>query len=420
MGRQAGGWKLRWVRGEPGVGTAYVRFTYKGTRYDESTRKRDPVEAARAAAEIYAKVVSGVTKSRVISNATLEEATSSWLAEIESGYDEQTIVGYMRFANRWVQFFESIADMTDPGRLSSYVFARLKKSIRQTVLGELSAVNGFLGWAKSNRMIAAVPAMPEIPTRMTGTRTGTQRAVPVELSRDEVRELIAAIPEWSLPRGPDREPVDPKAVERLRSLTGSYRAMAATLNAEGFRRPRGGPWHHRQVERELRGLQRIEQYRVRAYFEFAYETSLRPETIWSIRVPRHWNPGGAYLEIENTIDKARFGRKLPLTERARVLLAEGGEIPFPKHHYYRYLKRAAAALGFSAQVAPYDFRHARATHLLEDTGNLPGVAFMLGHKRVTTTNRYAKANQKAAEAAIWGSDTGIKVSGSRKKAGGAS
>ena len=43
----------------------------------------------------------------------------------------------------------------------------------------------------------------------------------------------------------------------------------------------------------------------------------------------------------------------------------------------------------------YDLRHARATQWAE-TGNLVGVAYLLGHKQVTTTNKYARPNWAAA------------------------
>ena len=46
--------------------------------------------------------------------------------------------------------------------------------------------------------------------------------------------------------------------------------------------------------------------------------------------------------------------------------------------------------------------HARLTELAE-TGNLPG-AYLAGHRQVTTINRYAKPNRKAAERAIEASE----------------
>lgn len=56
MGRIAKGWIIR-PRGVSG--TYYVRFAHEGRRVEESTGARDPVEAAKRAAEIYAAHVTG-------------------------------------------------------------------------------------------------------------------------------------------------------------------------------------------------------------------------------------------------------------------------------------------------------------------------------------------------------------------------
>jgi integrase len=108
------------------------------------------------------------------------------------------------------------------------------------------------------------------------------------------------------------------------------------------------------------------------------------------------------LVITDRIDKARFGRELPLTTLARQALEsvcpEAGLI-FSRHEYRDALRKAAhraltpeKAKTFTA----YDLRHARATQWAE-TGNLVGVAYLLGHKQVTTTNRYARPDRAAAE-----------------------
>ena len=44
----------------------------------------------------------------------------------------------------------------------------------------------------------------------------------------------------------------------------------------------------------------------------------------------------------------------------------------------------------------YDLRHARITQWAE-TGNLTGTAFMAGHRRISTTDRYAHRSRGAAE-----------------------
>lgn len=150
---------------------------------------------------------------------------------------------------------------------------------------------------------------------------------------------------------------------------------------------------------------------VRARFVFAYETSLRPETLSSLRAPDDYSVGRKTLRIRDEVDKARFGRELPLTKVARQILdricPQVGFI-FGRHDYRAYLKRAALDAKLppekAARISPYDFRHACLTHLAEESPNLPGMAFMAGHKHLTTTAIYLRPNQKAAENVIAASD----------------
>ncbi|NIR84736.1 MAG: hypothetical protein GWO40_16080 [Gammaproteobacteria bacterium] len=43
-----------------------------------------------------------------------------------------------------------------------------------------------------------------------------------------------------------------------------------------------------------------------------------------------------------------------------------------------------------------DFRAARITGWLEQSGNLPGTQYLAGHSRATTTAQYAKPTMRAA------------------------
>jgi len=94
-------------------------------------------------------------------------------------------------------------------------------------------------------------------------------------------------------------------------------------------------------------------------------------------------------------------------ERARAAIdarfpCEG--IIFPEFDCRDALRRAALAAGISAHRASrlsiYDFRHGRGTEW-GTTGNLIGIAYLMGHKHVTTTKEYLHSNLEEAQAVLF-------------------
>jgi hypothetical protein len=148
---------------------------------------------------------------------------------------------------------------------------------------------------------------------------------------------------------------------------------------------------------------------MRAYYEVMRETGLRPSTLHRLKVPDDYQPGAQYLTIREDADKARYGRELPLSARARAALdsacPEQGTI-FPKFDGRHTLRKAALAAGIdperASKVSAYDLRHSLATELTERSGNLVGVGYLLGHKHITTTNHYVHARRRAAESVLSG------------------
>ena len=68
---------------------------------------------------------------------------------------------------------------------------------------------------------------------------------------------------------------------------------------------------------------------------------------------------------------------------------------------YRYtLTKAAKAAGLSdfraEHLSYHDWRHAALTHMASRTTDLPGMAWLAGHKDVTTTAKYVHAGKEAA------------------------
>lgn len=348
MGRRAEGPKVRWKRG-----WAYARFTWQGREYCEALGTQDPREAEEDTARAYAEVVSGQRRPvarRPGQLMDLGQLWDEWLEWKRPSIDPETheAIGY--YGDRFVDYFVTLDRITEASA-ASYGIARLGQVTRSTVLKEVCYLRQFLAWCKQQGTLSDAPVIPRLPPKSKGKRVGPQRAKPVEITEAEARAIIAELPEESKTIG-------------------------------------GRKWP------------------VRDRFVFAWETAFRPETISRLRTPLHWRPGSRIIELEDEDDKARYGREVDLTpEAVRVLrkwAPKAGEV-FGRHCFDKALKRAAAAVlepSRAKRFAAYDFRHGRARTLLDAGASLRGVAYVLGHKLLTTTNRYVEPDRRAGKEAL--------------------
>lgn len=346
MARTAQGHSVFWKRG-----WAYVYFTHAATSYRIALGTSDPGEAAARAAREYSDVVSGrkVATRHAPSLLGLDELLATWLDESKGALDPKTLDTYEIYARKFVAFFRTTDRVTE-ATIGDYTRARLREVVASTVRKERSGLSTFLHWCREQGYLATVPTFPELPKKATGVRSGTQRSAPVDITERQARAILALLPDQS-------------------------------------KRIDGRKWP------------------IRARYVVAWETGLRPETLATLSVPEHYQRGARTLRIDAQNDKSRYGRDVPLSDGARRALdavAPEAGLVFGRHNFDKALKRAATAvLGpeLGRTFAAYDFRHGRAMDLLERSRSLSGVAYVLGHKRLSTTDRYLRGRfAEAAEA----------------------
>jgi len=326
-----------------------VRFTRNGQRYKRSTRERN----RSSAQEIASRIVGEVTQGRVVSVARtpaidLDVVVGQYLVDISAELAPETVATYQAyFVNNFAPRFHSLGSISSSA-MQDYSRARLRQVKRGTECKELSAMRGFLKWCSDRGYLAEMPVIKDPPARSTGT-TACQK-VRVDLDNDRAAKLIAALPEWS---------------KRTR-------------------------------------------YPVRDLILFIWETALRRRTVQRLRCPEHWQPGATTLRIAEDIDKARFGREVELSEVAQALLnrhCDGPGLIWGAFDCRPSLRNAARDAGcFTEQeirhLSLHDLRHGALTELASVSPNLPGIAHIAGHKRVSTTTQYVHSNREQTRAVL--------------------
>lgn len=291
----------------------------------------------------------------------LRKLFAGWIEFLRTTHAATTLETWENYVSaHFVPFFEDVDGITRK-RCAAYLKERLGQVTIATVKKERTALRSFIEWALVNDELDA--------------------------------------PEWA-----DERPNDPSLAEAW------AQEVVNAMVPRPPKRARGVPYHQRrrvaafelspeQVKAIIRALPewssstKVDRFPIRARFVVAYETSLRPSTLDRIECPKHYQPGSKRLQLTPDTDKARFGREVPLTKRARrvldyLLRALGpgyAGLIFGAHDYRTHI-RAAAAKALPAELAlrfaGAHLRSARITHLLErPKATLPGTQFLAGHKQ---------------------------------------
>jgi integrase/recombinase XerC len=152
-------------------------------------------------------------------------------------------------------------------------------------------------------------------------------------------------------------------------------------------------------------LERPHPARDRALFEVLYGCGVRVSELAGLDLEDIDRSQG-WLRVRG---KGRKERQVPLTGKAAEALERYlGERPvkrderavFLNHHGRRLTRRGisgivklyATYLAGDPSVHPHSFRHAYATHLLADGADLRAIQELLGHARLSTTQKYTQVS----------------------------
>jgi integrase/recombinase XerC len=341
MGRHANsGYTLR--QQSPGSPWS-VRFRLDGRRIEIFTGTRDRKEADRRARKIYAEALQGGRIVRSARGQISAGLIAEWLDALPVRDTTRSKYG-SAYAVRWLR---ELPELT-PATVAAYVRRRLGEVRVKSLRSELAALRSLVTWMHETGALADPLEIPSPPAGALGTPSRHRRrvAAPTYTPR-EVWAVIAALPA----RAPS-----------------------------GF-------W-------------------VRARCAFIYETTLRPSTVDRLEVPRHWSPGETELRITDDIDKEGAAREVPLSELACLILeacAPASGPIFGEHRYSHFVPDAAASALPPVKAAvftPQHLRSAGATHRLERGAELPGLQWLMGHAKVSTTAIYIRASKAAAARAV--------------------
>jgi integrase/recombinase XerC len=146
--------------------------------------------------------------------------------------------------------------------------------------------------------------------------------------------------------------------------------------------------------------------RDQALFELLYGTGLRVGELAALRV-RDWDRDRHELRVSGKGNKERI---VPVPAAARAALgawldardpagllakplftnARGGALG--ERGVRVILRRRLRVAGIVRQASPHTLRHSYATHMLEADADLRAIQELLGHERLSTTQRYTQVS----------------------------
>jgi integrase/recombinase XerC len=272
------------------------------------------------------------------------------------GASPHTVAAYARDVEQFRAFASARRelaswDQVEAVDVRAFLARELKERKRSSVARKLMGLRGFFDFL---REAGLAPANPARLVRMPKQ----ERNLPRRLSVDEAFHLVESPP-------PERRPYGSEEAASAASLR--ERAMLELLYSSGLR------------VSELTGLDvghlRLDLGLVRVVRGKGGRERLVPVGAPAMRALQ------AYLAARPALLAA--GEQ---SEPALFLNRRGGR--YSPRSVQRMLQGHLPGLSVGRQASPHSLRHAMATHLLEGGADLRSVQEMLGHKSLSTTQKY--------------------------------
>ena len=335
----------------------------------------------------------------------------------ERGASEHTVRAYSREVRGFAEFLAETlgagAEMSavEHTHIRAYMGLLLDKGLtKASVARALAAVRSWFKWAAKAGLVESNPALlvstPKLPKHL-----------PRVPSMEEVNRVLDSLGAGSVAGKGIASHPSAKA-----RMDGALEMGGAPETGEG--RPGSSvETHVSEARHGAPGFVAAEEAgswpeRERVIFELLYGCGIRNSELVGLDMDAiHWRDdairvfgkgkkerlvplGDAAAEAVRTylpqraarLEAAGMGKLVqvgPLLIRLRVGVAKGGA-RLTTRSVGRIVKSIALSRGLAADVHPHTLRHAFGTHMLEEGADLRAIQEMLGHERLSTTQRYTQ------------------------------
>ncbi len=284
---------------------------------------------------------------------------------VERGASEHTVRAYKRELTRFAAFVEKkcggdlhAVEHTD---IRAYLAGLYDNGLQKSSAARaLAAIRSWFKWLAAENVVeqnpAALVSAPKLPKHLP--RVPTMEDLNAVLDR-------AAAPSESESDGHAAWPARERVILELLYGCGMRAAELASISLRDI------DWSNATVL--LRGKGRKQRYAPLGEAALDALRAYLPE-----REARVSTAGNAAAKAKEA------GEPLLINQKARTPLR------LTTRSIGRIIKRAAIAGGLPSDVHPHTLRHAFGTHMLEEGADLRAIQELLGHARLSTTQRYTQ------------------------------